>query len=317
MAVETLGSVGAPPARRPRPPAVRAARTGRRRQGAVGWLFLAPFAVVFVAFTAVPIIASLAMSLTDMRSADLQTPFGVDFVGVQNYSALLNDAAFRRSIVNTFVFVGVGVPITMAIGFGLALVLNHGIRRFRGVFRGVFYAPVVTNIVSVALIWQYAFNQNGTVNSVLSAIGFAGPNWLGDESHALPVVILLGIWRNFGTAMLLFLAGLQSVPEDLHEAAALDGANAWQRLRSITVPLIMPTTLLISVLLTVFYLQVFDEPYLLTDGGPLGSTESIALFTYHQFGFGNFGVSAAASYVLLVIVAIVSAVQFRLLRSRV
>jgi multiple sugar transport system permease protein len=312
----SLGSVGASLTRRPRPAAVRAARARRRRQTAVGWLFLAPFALVFVTFTAVPIIASLAMSLTDMRSADLRTPFGVDFVGLDNYVSLFANDSFRRSIVNTFVFVGVGVPITMAIGFALALVLNQGVRRLRGLFRGAFYAPEVTNIVSVALIWQYAFNQNGTVNSVLSAIGFAGPNWLGDESLALPVVILLGIWRNFGTAMLLFLAGLQSVPEDLHEAAALDGASAWRRLWSITVPLIMPTTLLVSVLLTVFYLQVFDEPYLLTDGGPLGSTESIALFTYHQFGFGNFGVSAAASYVLLVIVAVVSALQFRLLRSR-
>jgi multiple sugar transport system permease protein len=316
MAIASLGWAGASRARRPRSAASRVGRARRRRQATVGWFFMAPFALIFVMFTAIPILASLAMSLTDMRSTDLQTPFGVEVVGLDNYVSLLTDATFRRAILNTFIFVGVGVPITMAIGFGLALVLNHGIRRLRGVFRGAFYAPVVTNIVSVALIWQYAFNQNGTVNSVLSAVGFAGPNWLGDEDLALPVVILLGVWRNFGTAMLLFLAGLQSVPDDVHEAAALDGASAWRRLWSITVPLIMPTTLLISVLLTVFYLQVFDEPYLLTDGGPLGSTESIALFTYHQFGFGNLGVSAAASYVLLLIVAVVSALQFRLLRSR-
>jgi multiple sugar transport system permease protein len=237
-------------------------------------------------------------------------------VGIQNYLALLSDPAFLRSALNTLIFVVVGVPVTMAIGFALALALDSGIRRFRTVFRGLFYAPVVTNIVSVALIWQYAFNQDGTVNKVLASIGFAGPNWLGDVHLAMPVVILLGIWRNFGTAMLLFLAGLQAVPEDVQEAAAIDGAGRFRRLWSITLPLLMPTTLLVSVLLSVFYLQVFDEPYLLTDGGPLGSTQSLALFTYHQFGFGNFGVSSAASYLLLLLVAVFSIVQFRVLRPR-
>jgi multiple sugar transport system permease protein len=291
-------------------------RRRRPRHTGIAWIFLAPFMVIFVVFSAIPMISSLAISLTDMRSSDLQTPFGVDFSGAENYISLLSDPAFVRALLNTLLFVVVGVPVTMAVGFALALVLNNGIRRFRSVFRGLFYAPVVTNIVSVALIWQYAFNQNGTVNEVLANLGFAGPNWLGDENLAMPVVILLGIWRNFGTAMLLFLAGLQSVPEDVHEAAALDGAGPWRRLWSITVPLIMPTTLLVSVLLSVFFLQVFDEPYLLTNGGPLGSTESMALFTYHQFGFGNFGISSAASFILLLVVAAVSALQFRLLRSR-
>lgn len=304
MAFALQNKTGAPRSRR------RPAHTG------IAWLFLAPFAVIFVVFSAIPIISSLAISVTDMRSSDLQTPFGVNFAGLENYLALLSDGNFIRAILNTLLFVVVGVPVTMAVGFALALVVNSGIRRFRSVFRGLFYAPVVTNIVSVALIWQYAFNQNGTVNEVLANLGFAGPNWLGDENLAMPVVILLGIWRNFGTAMLLFLAGLQSVPDDVQEAAALDGAGPWRRLWSITIPLIMPTTLLVSVLLSVFFLQVFDEPYLLTNGGPLGSTESMALFTYHQFGFGNFSISSAASFILLLIVAAVSALQFRLLRSR-
>jgi len=277
---------------------------------------MAPFGVVFLLFTALPIVVSLATSLTDMRSTDLRNPFGVDVVGLQNYLTILGNAGFLRAVLNTLVFVVVGVPVTMAIGFLLALALDSGIRRFRTVFRGLFYAPVVTNIVSVALIWQYAFNQNGTVNKVLAALGFAGPNWLGDVQLAMPVVILLGVWRNFGTAMLLFLAGLQAIPEDVQEAAAIDGAGPFRRLWSITLPLLMPTTLLVSVLLSVFYLQVFDEPYLLTNGGPLGSTESIALYTYDQFGFGNFGISSAASYLLLILVAVFSIVQFRVLRPR-
>ncbi|MGN6761553.1 MAG: carbohydrate ABC transporter permease [Leifsonia sp.] len=310
-----LTASGTPRARTARPRGASPIRRARS-SSLIAWAFMAPFGVVFLLFTALPIVISLATSFTDMRSTDLRTPFNVDFVGIQNYLALLSDPAFLRSALNTLIFVVVGVPVTMAIGFALALALDSGIRRFRTVFRGLFYAPVVTNIVSVALIWQYAFNQDGTVNKVLASIGFAGPNWLGDVHLAMPVVILLGIWRNFGTAMLLFLAGLQAVPEDVQEAAAIDGAGRFRRLWSITLPLLMPTTLLVSVLLSVFYLQVFDEPYLLTDGGPLGSTQSLALFTYHQFGFGNFGVSSAASYLLLLLVAVFSIVQFRVLRPR-
>ncbi|MGP4007573.1 carbohydrate ABC transporter permease [Streptomyces sp. 4N124] len=295
---------------------VRRRRGGGARRTAVAWLFLAPFTVVFLLYTALPTVAALGFSLTDLRGTDLRHPFAVDFTGVENYLRLFRDQSFLRDLVNTAVFVAVGVPLTMGTGFALALALNSGIRRLRGVFRTVFFAPVVTNVVAVALIWQYAFNDGGTVNKVLGAVGFAGPNWLDDPNLAMPVVILLGIWRNFGIAMVLFLAGLQAIPRDVYEAAALDGAGRWRQLRHITLPLLLPTLLLVSVLLTVFFLQVFDEPYLLTDGGPLGSTESVALYTYHQFGAGELGMSSAASFVMLVLVAVVSLVQFRLLRSR-
>lgn len=294
----------------------RAHRSRGARRTAVAWLFLAPFALVFLLYTAIPTVAALGFSLTDLRGADLRHPFAVNFTGLENYLRLFQDESFLRDILNTALFVVVGVPLTMGLGFALAVALNSGIRRLRGVFRTVFFAPVVTNVVAVALIWQYAFNAEGTVNKVLGAVGLAGPNWLDDPNLAMPVVILLGIWRNFGTAMVLFLAGLQAIPQDVYEAAALDGAGRWRQLRHITLPLLLPTTLMVSVLLTVFYLQVFDEPYLLTNGGPLGSTESMALYTYRQFGAGEFGVSSAASFVMLLLVALVSAVQFRLLRSR-
>ncbi|MFI6932844.1 carbohydrate ABC transporter permease [Streptomyces sp. NPDC050287] len=291
-------------------------RSRSTRRTAVAWLFLTPFLLVFLLYTAVPTVAALGFSLTDLRGTDLRHPFAVDFTGLDNYVRLFQDDSFVRDILNTGLFVVVGVPLTMGAGFALALALNSGIRRLRGVFRTAFFAPVVTNVVAVALIWQYAFNANGTVNKVLGAVGFAGPNWLDDPNLAMPVVILLGVWRNFGTAMVLFLAGLQAVPRDVYEAAALDGAGRWRQLRHITLPLLLPTTLMVSVLLTVFYLQVFDEPYLLTNGGPLGSTESVALYTYRQFGSGEFGTSSAASFVTLLLVALVSVVQFRLLRSR-
>lgn len=303
----TVIAQGAPLRRRPR-------RLRPGRHSAVAWIFLAPFAIVFLVYTAIPAVAALAISFSDLRGTDLRNPFQVDIVGLENYVRLFSDGRFLRDLGNTAVFVVVGVPLTMAIGFALALALNTGVRRLRGVFRTVFYAPVVTNIVAVALIWQYAFNTNGTINEALGWIGFAGPGWLTDPNLAMPVVILLGVWRNFGTAMVLFLAGLQSVPEDVYEAAALDGAGWWSRLWHVTLPLLLPTSLLVSVLLTTFYLQVFDEPYLLTGGGPLGSTESVALYTYRQFGFGEFGLSSAASFVTLALVVTVSAVQFRILR---
>ncbi|MER5183939.1 sugar ABC transporter permease [Streptomyces sp. NPDC002896] len=296
--------------------AARPRRSRGSRRTAVAWLFLAPFTLVFLLYTAIPTVAALGFSLTDLRGTDLRHPFAVDFTGLENYLRLFQDESFLRDILNTALFVAVGVPLTMGIGFALAVALNSGIRRLRGVLRTVFFAPVVTNVVAVALIWQYAFNESGTVNKVLGAVGLAGPNWLDDPNLAMPVVILLGVWRNVGTAMVLFLAGLQAIPEDVYEAASLDGAGRWRQLRHITLPLLLPTTLMVSVLLTVFYLQVFDEPYLLTNGGPLGSTESVALYTYHQFGSGEFGVSSAASFVMLVLVALVSLVQFRLLRPR-
>ncbi|MGN9844507.1 carbohydrate ABC transporter permease [Nonomuraea sp. H19] len=299
---------------------VAAPRTARRSRGsrrtAVAWLFLTPFTLVFLLYTAIPTVAALGFSLTDLRGTDLRHPLAVDFTGLENYLRLFQDGSFLRDILNTALFVAAGVPLTMGIGFGLAFALNVGIRRLRRMFRVVFFAPVVTNVVAVALIWQYAFHPSGTVNKVLSAVGFAGPNWLDDPNLAMPVVILLGVWRNFGTAMVLFLAGLQAVPQDVYEAASIDGAGRWRQLRHITLPLLLPTTLMVSVLLTVFYLQVFDEPYLLTNGGPLGSTESVALYTYHQFGSGEFGMSAAASFVMLVLVMLVSIIQFRLLRPR-
>jgi len=297
------------------PSTVRRRKRVTRRTG-VAWLLLAPFILVFVLYTLVPTVAALGFSLTDLQGMDLRHPFDVDFVGLANYARLFQDPVFRQDLVNTGVFVAAGVPLTMGIGFALAVALNSGIRRLRGVLRTVFFAPVVTNVVAVAMIWQYAFNANGTVNDVLGDLGFAGPNWLGDQHLAMPVVILLGIWRNFGTAMVLFLAGLQAIPQDVYEAASIDGAGWWRSLRHMTLPLLAPTTLMVSVLLTVFYLQVFDEPYLLTNGGPLGSTESVALYTYHEFGAGEFGMSSAASFVMLALVAVVAVVQFRMLRPR-
>lgn len=299
------------------PPPVVLRRRGRTAsRTVVGWVFVAPFVVVFVVFSVVPAVMALALSFTDIGVGDLRTPFAVAFTGFDNLAAVLGNAGFQRALLNTVLYVGVGVPVTMGTGFVLALALDSGIRRLRSVFRAVVYVPVIANVVAAAVLWQYAFTTEGPVNGFLAHLGVDGPNWLGRPGWAVTTVLLLTVWRNVGTCMVLFLAGLQGVPEEVHEAAALDGAGYWRRVVTMTVPLLRPTTLLVSVLMSVSFLNIFDEPYLVTDGGPLGATGSVATWVYDQFGFGAVGHSMAGSVVLLVLVVVVSVTQVRLLRTK-
>jgi multiple sugar transport system permease protein len=278
-------------------------------------MFVAPFLAVFVVFTAVPALIALAYSFTDMGVADIRHPLSVHFTALDTFARVLTNAGFLKSLATTGIFVVVGVPLTMAIGLVLALALNRGIERLRATFRAAFYLPVITNIVAAAVIWQYAFTLGGPVNTLLASLGLPGPNWLGDSNMAIATVILLTTWRNIGTCMVLFLAGLQAIPADVYEAAAIDGASSWRRFLSMTLPLLRPATVLVTVLMTVSYMNIFDEPYLLTKGGPLGSTRSVALWVYEQFGHGNIASAMAGSYVMLAIVVVLGIVQLRLLRA--
>jgi multiple sugar transport system permease protein len=280
------------------------------------WVLALPFLLLFVVFTAWPVISSLYMSFTDMKSRDLRSPFAVDVVGLDNYARVFNDETFRKSALNTGYFVIVGVPLTLALALAAAIALDKGITRFRTLFRVGFYTPVVTSIVAVAVVWRFLLKPDvGLVNTVLSWVGVKGPDWLGSTTWAMPSLIAMASWRNFGTAMIIFLAGLQAVPPMLHEAAALDGASAWQRFRYVTLPLMRPTLLFVTVTTGIGYLQFFEEPFVMTKGGPLDSTISVSMYTYKQFGFGNYGFAAAMSYVLFVVVVVLTGLQFRLLRS--
>lgn len=285
-------------------------------QSAAGWTFVAPFLVTFGVFTAIPALIALIYSFTNIGVADMRHPFDVDFVFLGTFARVLTNKGFLQSLGTTGLFVIVGVPLTMLIGLALALALNSGIQRLRATYRAAFYLPVITNVVAAAVIWQYAFTLQGPANAFLASIGIAGPNWLGSPNMAFATVVMLAIWRNVGTCMVLFLAGLQSIPADVYEAAALDGASAWRRLLSMTLPLLRPTTLLVSVLMTVSYMNIFDEPYLVTKGGPLGATKSVALWVYEQFGFGNIAGAMAGSYVMLAIIVVLGIVQLRMLRTR-
>ena len=272
--------------------------------------------LLFSVFTAGPVIASLYMSFTDIKSRDLRSPFAVAFVGLQNYAKVFSDETFRTSAFNTAYFVIIGVPLTLGVALAAAIALNTGITKFRTLFRVGYYTPVVTSIVAVAVVWRFLLREDvGLVNTILRWVGVQGPDWLGSTTWAMPSLIAMASWRNFGTAMIIFLAGLQSVPLMLHEAAAIDGANSWQRFRHITVPMLRPTILFVMVTTVIGYLQFFEEPFVMTNGGPLDSTISMSMFTYRQFGFGNYGFASATSYVLFVIIVCFTAVQFRFFRS--
>ena len=295
----------------------RPAGSSGRREGRAAWILAIPFCVLFLAFTAWPVIQSLFMSFTDTRSRDLRKPFAVNIIGFDNFTKALSDPTFRKAAANTAYFVLVGMPLTLVVALAAALALDKGITRFRALFRLGFYMPVITSIVAVAVVWRFLLQDpGGLINTALGWVGIDGPNWLGDPNWSMPAMILMASWRNFGTAMIIFLAGLQAVPHELHEAAAIDGAGAWKRFRHITLPLLRPTLLFVMVTTAIGYLQFFEEPFVMTKGGPLNSTISLSYYTYQQFGFGNYALASAMSYLIFVVIAIVTAIQFRLLRER-
>lgn len=299
-------------------PSPRGGGAARRaiRQGPAAWLLALPFCLLFLVFTAWPVVQSLFMSLTDTKSRDLRSPFSVNIVGFDNFAKAFSDPVFRKAALNTAYFVVIGMPLTLGIALAAAVALDRGITRFRSAYRLGFYLPVITSIVAVAVVWRFLLQDEfGLINTVLGWVGITGPNWLGDPHWSMPGLILMAAWRNFGTAMIIFLAGLQGVPWVLHEAAAIDGAGAWQRFRHITLPMLRPTLLFVSVTTSIGYLQFFEEPFVMTNGGPLNSTISMSMYTYKQFGFGNYGYAASMSYIIFVVIAIVAAIQFRLLRD--
>jgi multiple sugar transport system permease protein len=289
----------------------------RLRQALIAWSFALPFLVLFAVFMAGPIAGSLAMSFTDLRFADIRSPLGVNLVGIENYVALASDGRFIRSAMNTAFFVFVGIPLTMALGLAAAVGLNQGVVKLRSLFRVGYYLPVVTSIVAVAVVWRLLLGERtGLINGMLAALDIDGPGWLTDPTLALPSLTVMAAWRNLGFLMVIFLAGLQTIPRDLYEAAEMDGAGRWGRFRSITLPLLRPTLLFAAVITGIGYLQFFEEPFVMTRGGPLDSTLSVAMHTFNQFAFGNYAYAAAMSYALFMAIVVLTAAQFRMLRPQ-
>jgi multiple sugar transport system permease protein len=288
----------------------------RRQQAVAAWVLALPFLALFLVFTAGPVLASLGMSFTDIRSTDMRTPFAVGFVGLENYAKLLADPLFQKVMLNTFLYLVLGVPLTMALALAAAVGLNR-ITFLRGLFRVGYYLPVVTSIVAVSVVWKFLLrDEGGLLNAVLSLVGINGPAWLDSTSLALPSLVVMSSWRNLGSLMIIFLAGLQTIPTEVNEATEVDGASAWQRFRHVTLPMLRPTLLFGAVITSIGYLQFFEEAFVMTKGGPLDSTRSVTFFTYDQFGFGNYGLAAAASYLLFLAVVVFTFVQFRFLGER-
>jgi multiple sugar transport system permease protein len=289
-----------------------------RHQARTALWFVAPALVLFGVFFVVPVLAGLLLSLTDFDLYAIGTPSTARFVGLGNYTQTFRDPNFWNALRNTLYFVFAGAPLAVLTSLGAALLLCAPGVRLRGLFRTVYFAPVVTTLVAVAIVWRYLYHPKyGLLNEGLSMFGLDRIDWLGDPHWAMPAIILLSVWRTFGYNMLIFVAGIESIPEELYEAAAIDGAGAWRRFRHVTLPGLAPTFLFVSVTTMIGYFQLFAEPYVMTNGGPLRSTTSIVLLMYEQgFRWWRMGMAAAIAFILLAITLAGTLVQLRVQRGR-
>jgi len=279
-------------------------------------LFVAPALLVIGVFFFLPVVAALAVSFTDFDIYALADFGNMRFVGLQNYARLLETPLFWQAFGNTLYFVVIGVPLSVGTSLGLALLLHSRLVRFRGLFRTALFAPVVTTLVAVAVIWRYLFNtQYGLINYALGGLGIEQIDWLGDPTWAMPAIIVFAVWKNFGYNMLILLAGLQAIPEELYEAARIDGASFWRRFRHVTLPMLGPVMAMVNVLTIAGYFQLFAEPYVMTQGGPLQSTVSVLYFMYEEgFKWWNLGSASAVAFMLFLFILALTAVQLRLAR---
>jgi multiple sugar transport system permease protein len=267
------------------------------------WGFVAPALIVIGVFFLLPVLAGLALSLTDFDIYALADLRNLRFVGLDNYLELLRTPLFWQALGNTLYFVAVGVPLSIGLSLGAALLLHARMARFTPFFRTALFAPVVTTLVAVAVVWRYLFQTRyGMVNYGLGHIGIDPIDWLGDPRLAMPTIILLAVWKNFGYNMMIFLANLQAVPEEVYEAARIDGATTFQQLVHITLPMLRPTLMLVGILTIAGYFQLFAEPYVMTQGGPLRSTVSVLYFMYEEgFKWWNLGTASTAAVLLFVL----------------
>jgi len=290
-----------------------AGRRRRRRSILVGWSFILPNFLGFALFTLVPVIAAFVLAFMKWDAYNPPT-----FVGIKNFVRLFGDQNFHVALGNTLVYAIGHVPLTLACSLGLALLLNQ---KLRGIafFRVAIFFPYITSLVAIAIVWNMLFDPvNGPINQFLQMIGIAHPpGWTATTEWALPAVILTSVWRDMGYYMVLFLAGLQAIPQEYYEAASVDGAGRWRTFWSITLPSLRPTTFLVLVLLSVSSFKVFDLIFVMTGGGPGRATLVLSQLIY-QDGIlnGQFGYSSAISLVLFLIVLIVTVFQFRIQQRR-
>ncbi len=290
-----------------------------RAESRAGWVFIAPALVLIGVFFVIPVLGALVLSFTDFDIYSIGDPANTRFVGLGNYHALLADPLFWKALRNTAYYVVVGGPLSVVVSLAAAMLVNARLVRWKPLFRSAFFAPWVTTLVAVALVWRYLYHpQYGLLNAFLGLVGIGPIDWLGNPHWAMPAIILMSVWKNFGYNMLIFLAGLQTIPPQLYEAAELDGAGTWQRFRQVTVPMLGPTFVFVGVVTMIAAFQIFSEPYVMTQGGPLKSTLTLVLFMYEQgFRWWRLGFAAAVAVVLGLLTLAGTAVQLRLRRERV
>ncbi len=288
-----------------------------RRMALSGWAFLTPALLLITVFFFLPVIAALLLSFTDFDIYALGDLNRLRFIGFNNYQQLLQSLLFWTALANTFYFVMIGGPLSVAVSLSAALLVNSRLTRFPSLFRTLFFLPVVTTLVAVAVVWRYLYHPRyGLINYGLSLLGVEPIDWLGDPHWAMPALILMAIWKNFGFNMIIFIAGMQNIPVILYEAAQIDGAGAWRQFRYITLPLLGPTFLLVALMTVIGYFQVFAEPYVMTQGGPANSTVSIVLLMYEEgFRWWNMGYASAIAFVLFALILAATALQLRLRRN--
>jgi multiple sugar transport system permease protein len=283
------------------------------RTGVVGWTLAAPALAVIGVFFAVPVAIGLALSLTDFDLYALADLSNLRFVGLDNYANLLRTPLFWQALLNTLYFVAVGVPVSLGLSLGAALLLNARLARWHGFFRTAMFAPVVTTVVAVAVIWRYLLHTRyGLIDQGLAALGIQPVDWLGDPHWSMPAIILFAAWKNFGYNMVILLAALQAIPRELYESARVDGAGSLRQFTDLTFPMLTPTLVMVGIMTLAGYFQLFAEPYVMTQGGPLRSTLSVLYFMYEEgFRWWNLGYASAVAFMLFLLIFTVSALLWR------
>lgn len=290
----------------------------RQRQAIWAYVFLTPTLILFALIVIYPFLYAFYLSLQEWGV------FGdTYFVGLQNYRDMLNDPLFWKSLSNTFKWTVGVVPATIIIALLVALILNSQRVKARGAFRTIYLVPVVTNMVAAAFVWRWLFEPTfGVVNYILERLGLPGPGWLASTKWALPAMMVVGIWKQIGFAMVIFLAGLQTIPRDIVEAARIDGATGWQVFSRITLPLLNPTVVFVAVMMVINALRVFTIPYVMSAGGftygvPGGPLDSTRVFVIHIYdlGFRRFqlGYASANAFALLILIMAATLFQMKVL----
>ena len=281
--------------------------------------FIGPSIILLLIFMLIPIVVSLVISFTDFDVYAIYNWGNASFIGFQNYVNLMQDPLFWRALLNTLYALVVAMPLTVILALSFAALINREATYFKNFFKVSFYLPSITNTVAIAIVWAWMLNPDyGLINWFLGLFGIQGPNWLGDPIWAMPSVIMLVVWKAVGYNIILFTAGLQNIPDYLYEAAELDGASRFQQFLHVTIPSLRPTIFFVTVMTIIGYLQLFEEPYMLTAGGPLNSTLSIVLYLYRQgFQFFKLGYASSIAFMLFLMIFALTYIQMSARRSEV